>query len=449
MKLLHSRFLCTLLYAGLILTRTANSQSIKFTDKEVDFGRIAANAFPPRVIEFTNTSDQRLAILIIDKSPDVKVAYTPKFYEHGEKGSMAVQYEPRNNGDFEEVISIYTNLDQEPVQLTLKGTAISILECFPDPHNLLKRSVEVIDHQTKLPVPNTEVVLVHNNQYNNPVKFEVDKEGKKVLELPIGMYHIEAQIEGYENLTEDRFVPRSMPTVILELNAIAQTPIAPPPPQTEQETEEESGEEAIVTQTETIITSTDLPENLYAANNLIFLLDISTSMKSGKKFILLQQSVNNLALILRPIDNVSIITYSSDADILLSNVNGTDKESIVNAVQSLHPYGITRGVKGLTKAYELAESGYIKDGNNQIILMTDGEFSEKGIGDEYYQNLLSQHASQGIKLSIIGFGVNEEAISRMQLMSTAGDGSFILVKSGDFVKDVLVNEVKSNSFIGE
>ncbi len=438
-----------MLIFSFLFVLSGKGQSIKFSETVVDFGRIAANAFPPKVIEFTNTSDQKLAILIVDKSPDAKVEFIPKFYEPGEKGSMAVQYEPRNNGDFEEVISVYTNLDETPTQITLKGTAISILECFPDPRNLLKRSVEVIDHQTKAPVANAEVVLVHNHNYKDPIEFKVDQEGKSVRELPIGMYHIDARAEGYEEFTEDRFVPRSMPTVILELNALKPAAITPEPPKTPDKPNEPSTEESIEHEPEVIITSNDLPENLYAANNLIFLLDVSTSMKSGKKFLLLQQSVNNLALILRPIDNVSIITYSSDASVLLSGVSGAEKENIINAVQNLHPYGITRGVKGLNKAYEIAEASYIKGGNNQIILMTDGEFSEKGISDSYYQDFLSQYAARGIKLSIVGFGVNEEAINRMELMSTAGEGSFILIEAGSLEKEVLVNEVKSKSFIGE
>ena len=438
-----------LLIIGFILTLPGKGQSIKFSNSIVDFGQIAANAFPPRVIEFTNTSDQKLAILIIDKSTDAKVEFIPGFYDPGEKGSIAVQYQPRNEGEFEEVIRIYTNLDEPPAKLTLKGTAISLLECFPDPRNLLKRTVVVIDSETKLPVANTEVSMVHNLKYDKPLKFSVDRKGESLEVLPIGMYHIEAHAVGYENFTEDRFIPRSMPAVILNINPIQKTPVPQEPPQILPRTNTEFEEEPVMVEPEINVTSTDLPENLYAANNLIFLLDVSTSMKLGEKFILLQQSVNNLALILRSIDNVSVITYSHNAKIQLKDVKGSNRRRIIRTVQGLECYGTTNGVKGLNKAYEIAEAGYIKDGNNQIILMTDGEFSQKGISDRQHLDLLSDYASRGIKLSIIGFGINQEAIDSMKRLSSAGGGSFILVESGSYVKEVLVDEVKSKSFMGE
>jgi len=223
----------------------------------------------------------------------------------------------------------------------------------------------------------------------------------------------------------------------------------PHPSPREQLADNQPGNEEKPVPADPVVTSEELPEDKYAANNLIFLLDVSNSMKSGKKFLLLQQSVNNLAMILRPIDNVSIITYSTEAHIVLTGAHGGEKERILNTVQELKPYGITRGVKGLNTAYELGSESFVKGGNNQIILMTDGQFSEQGLSDEFYEDMLSRHAAAGLKLSILGFGVNREAIDRMKHMCRAGRGSFILVESGDYVKDVLIEEVKEKSLIGD
>lgn len=416
---------------------------LKLSTGSVDFGKIAANAIPPKTIEFENTSSEKLAILLIEKSSDVKVQYANRFYQPGEKGIISLHYEPRNTGNFEESISIHTNLDNSSYPIMLTGTVVSILECFPDPKNLLKRSIQVIDKTTKVPIPNAELVLVHNHKYNKPFTLKVDDEGKAIAELPIGLYNITAEASAYEKLIEERFIPKSQPIIILELSALKQAPQVPSHPQPV--TQIDKPPKVI---SGPIVTSTDLPENKYAANNLIFLLDVSTSMKASRKFLLMQQSVNNLAMILRSIDNVSIISYSSEALVILTGIDGSEKELILGTVQELRPYGITRGVKGINKAYELAEQNFIQAGNNQIILMTDGEFSEKGLSDTYYQEMLSGYAAKGISLSIIGFGINKEAIDRMQFMSEAGQGSFILVKSDDFVKEVLIEEVKAKSFMG-
>ena len=420
----------------------AQTKNLTLSTTVLDLGRIAANASPPKSVEFKNSSTEKLAILIIEKTPDILIRYPHKFYQPGEKGMLLIQYSPRNTGEFEETVKIYTNLDETPVSLKLIGTVVSVLECFPDPKNLLKRSIEVIDKDSREPVPNAGLSFVHNNRFDHPLNFRVDHEGKAIKELPIGLYHITAVAEGYEDHKEELFIPKSQPFVIIELSALRT-----PPPVLALEPVEEVPRPAAESPSLTV-TSADLPENLYAANNLIFLLDVSTSMKSGGKFILLQQAVNNLVMILRPIDNISIISYSTEANTLLTGINGSDKDLILNSVQELHPYGITRGVKGLNKAYELAEQNFIRNGNNQIILMTDGEFSEKGISDSFYREMLSGYASKGINLSIVGFGINKEAIDRMRMMSEAGQGSFILVQSDNFKKEILIDEIKARSFLG-
>jgi Ca-activated chloride channel family protein len=96
----------------------------------------------------------------------------------------------------------------------------------------------------------------------------------------------------------------------------------------------------------------------------------------------------------------------------------------------------------------LATSQFINGGNNQIILATDGEFSEKNVTDQYYEQFISDFAKKGIKLSILGFGVNKTAIERMKKMTTYGKGSYIHIESESFVKNALINEVKAMSFIG-
>ena len=192
-----------------------------------------------------------------------------------------------------------------------------------------------------------------------------------------------------------------------------------------------------------------MPEDKYAANNIVLLLDVSSSMLYERKFTLLQQSVNNLVMVLRPIDNVSIITYARDAKIVLGGIPGSEKEKIMGVVQELTASGITQGVKGLNTAYDLALKKFIARGNNQIILATDGEFSEKNVTDEYYKQFITGYAAKGIKLSILGFGMNEEAINRMKKMTAYGEGRYIHIDSEKYIKDVLINEIKAMSFMGQ
>src|ERR1035437_4415993 len=89
------RFLVFVL-SFLFLVQGYAQTALKLSITIVDFGRIAAIIYPAKTIEFTNTSDQRLAILLVDKGPNVKVNFERKFFQPGEKGIISVYYEARD-----------------------------------------------------------------------------------------------------------------------------------------------------------------------------------------------------------------------------------------------------------------------------------------------------------------------------------------------------------------
>jgi Mg-chelatase subunit ChlD len=428
----------------------AQNPNMKLSTETIDFGRIAAVKYPPKTIEFTNTSKEKLAILVIEKSPNVKVGYQHLFFEPGEQGTITLFYDAAKLGSFSEQIKIFTNLDNEPYLVTLKGTCISREECFPDKANMNKRNILVINKETQKPVTFAQVSFVHNFKTESPIVCKMDKNGTALKDLPIGQYTAQSNTDGFEPYTLDFFLPRSEPNVLIELVpkktlASKSTEIVPPiTPETPVKPEISPGTEI----KPVVVTSTELPEDKYAANNIVLLLDVSSSMRDNNKFSLLQQSVNNLVMILRPIDYVSIITYSSDAQVILESIPGNEKDKIMEVVQELNASGTTQGVKGLNTAYSLATSKFLQNGNNQVILATDGQFSEKNVSDEYYADLISGYAEKGIKLSILGFGVNVDAITRMKKMTSAGRGSYIQIKPQDLTKNILINEIKAMSFLG-
>lgn len=415
----------------------AQSKSMQLSTAVVDFGDIAAVMYPSKTIEFVNVSEDRLAILIIEKGPDVKAGYEHRFFEPGEKGLITLNYEAGELGPFEEEIRIYTNLDVDSYIFTLKGNCITVESCFPDKANLNKRNIQVVNKTTQAPVPFASVSFIHNFNKGRSIICKTDNSGRAVKELPIGQYNAQTVVEGYQNYDIDFFLPRSQPNILIELDPRVTLP------------EEVPVAGLVVTPEKIPVTSAVLPEDRYAANNIVLLLDVSTSMRSANKLAFLKQSVNNLVMALRRIDNVSIITYAGDANVLLSGIPGSEKEAIMGVVQELAAYGITQGVKGLNTAYGLASKKFIEGGNNQIILATDGEFSEKNVSDEYYRQFISDYAAKGIKLSILGFGVNEDAIGRMKKMTSYGEGSYIHIGSEEFIKDVLINEIRKMSFMGE
>ncbi len=437
----QSRLLQRILLTFILIVYTSLAvqaqQALSLSKQEIDFGKISSIAYPAKTVVFTNNGTGKLAILLIEKSSNVKVSFENRFYQPGEKGIIYVYYNVRNLGPFAEDLLIYSNLDNSPLVLKIKGNCVSVQECFPDARNLTMRNVSVINKVTQEPVPLATLTFIHNHNTTKPAKIKMDREGKAVEEFPIGQYNITGDIEGYEPYANEIFVPKTMPAILIELTP--KNSLSPPI----KENQPIITEDKPATQN----SSVDLPEDKFAANNIILLLDVSTSMKAQKKFNLLQQSINNLVLILRPIDHVSIITYASDAKIVMPSTSGEKKEKITGVIQDLVPSGTTQGVKGLNMAYETALKQYIQGGNNQIILATDGEFSEKGLTDAYYEKFITDYAQKGIKLSILGFGVNQSAIERMRKMSDYGNGSYIHIDSEKFAKDVLIEEIRNKSMI--
>jgi Mg-chelatase subunit ChlD len=186
----------------------------------------------------------------------------------------------------------------------------------------------------------------------------------------------------------------------------------------------------------------------YAANNVLFLIDVSSSMAKENKMDLLKESLKSLALVLRDIDRVAIIAYNQKTNVILESVSGDNKSTILHAIDSLKTSGLTYGVNGLQTAYDLLQYYFIGDGNNQIILATDGLFSSANASlteNELNKEVRKQASNNGIKLSVIGFGQDDEGQRLMQKLANNGEGQFIQIKNPWEAKTVLVEEIKLNS----
>lgn len=109
--------------------------------------------------------------------------------------------------------------------------------------------------------------------------------------------------------------------------------------------------------------------------------------------------------------------------------------------------GLTNGVRGITSAYEMLEYYYIPDGNNQIIIATDGLFSKyNNEMTEYELNrLVKKQASKNMKLTVVGFGKNEDGKELMTKLAKSGDGQYIQIKNDWMTRDVLIKEIQLNS----
>ncbi len=174
----------------------------------------------------------------------------------------------------------------------------------------------------------------------------------------------------------------------------------------------------------------------FAANNLIFLLDVSASMARPEKLPLLQRSIEQLLPLMRPEDFVSLIVYSGEARVVLPPTSAARKETILGAVRALAGVGGSDVEKGLLLAYATAEEHFVAGGNNRIVLATDGEFSL----DSRVRRAIKRGNEQGIALSVYFFGATEypSLRERLEEMSRLGSGRYCHVKADNAEKTLLI-----------
>ena len=179
-------------------------------------------------------------------------------------------------------------------------------------------------------------------------------------------------------------------------------------------------------------------------SNIVLLIDVSGSMDSYDKLPLLQESFCLMVDNLSEKDRISIVTYAGASNTVLEGVSGADKETIKEAINSLSPYGSTNGSGGIKQAYKLAKENFIENGNNRVIIATDGDFNVGVTSESELSDLIKEKAKDEIYLSVIGFGTGNYADARMETLADDGNGNYSYIDSMAEAKKVLGKDFGAN-----
>ena len=186
-------------------------------------------------------------------------------------------------------------------------------------------------------------------------------------------------------------------------------------------------------------------ENL-PASNLVFLIDVSGSMMDENKLPLVQASLKMLTDQLREKDRISIVVYAGNAGLVLPSTSGADKIKIKTAINQLEAGGSTAGGEGIMLAYKTAQEHFMKEGNNRIILCTDGDFNVGASSDDDMVRLVEKERNKGIYLTVLGYGMGNYKDSKMELLADKGNGNHAYIDGINEAKKVLVNEFGGTLF---
>jgi Ca-activated chloride channel family protein len=439
----------------------------------------------PTHVDFTfkNIGQSKAFLLSVNKPREVYYLYSTKIIQADSSVTVRLKINDNIKGRFNYKTEVFFSNSNDPFVITLTGNVKErnsnpLMACpdfnsTPPPNGLaqFEVTVKVIDSLTKEPIRRSKVFFVSNGEM--VATYYTNSDGVIHESIPLGLYYITAQKDGYLSNFYDGYLNFRTNYVEIKLqqpkvDEIVQVPVSietypieiEAPPIVEPEIvepdiiiidENEPIETPLVAEIEVIDTiplepnpaDTGFTSSKYAPNNIVFIVDVSSSMKQMGKFELLKMSMIELTKILRPQDQVSLLAYSGSVNILFELKAGTDKEEIIEKIQTLKTGGYTDGDEAIKEGIRISNKGYIEGGNNLVFMVTDGAFN-KG-SKSYMRNISTANKTKGIKFSVVGIKTGEYLGTHLTDVAKNGGGSYIRIITNDDAESKLFEELKRTS----
>lgn len=476
-KEVHMRLL--LIPFFLMLTLVTSAQ-VEFNIVKHDFGDLEAYSARYVDIVLSNKGNKQEWLLSVKKPMEVVYITSKQIMEIDSSIIVRLQVNPYEKGKFNYTVDIFTSDRAEPVKVRLTGNlreldqnSTSGMTSCPDfssrpggknPNNF-DLTVVTIDKRTREELAKSSVTMIQNGQ---PIwEKRTDRNGKIKEDATLGLSYFYATHEGYfpaelgayvnfkrnyivvELEMDDQFVPVLPP--ITDTNVIA---TIEPEPEIEIAIEIEDHLETIETEFDSTVIAelppsfTDLDKDNFDPEhfkpvNVVFVLDVSSSMKQVDKIELMKYALFQLTDMLRPQDKIGIVTYASDSRVLLPSTSGGNKAEIKKEVSELKAFGYTAGGDGIKLGYKEAKRAKIDDGTNHVIIITDGAFNRNS---DDYERYVKKYKKLGINFSVVGIKnklVHEED---MRDAAKIGGGHYVPIMKLADAQNNLKQEIRVLTF---
>ena len=161
--------------------------------------------------------------------------------------------------------------------------------------------------------------------------------------------------------------------------------------------------------------------------NLAIVLDKSGSM-SGDKIQKAKTAAINAVNRLKANDIISVIAYDDGVKVLIPSTKLTDKNAVIQSIQSLQSGGGTALFAGVSKGAAEVRKFIDKEAVNRVILLSDGQANQGPSSPAELGELGSSLIKEGISVSTIGLGngYNEDLMVRL---ASKSDGNHIFAET--------------------
>ncbi|MDA9312807.1 VWA domain-containing protein [Vicingaceae bacterium] len=450
------RFIVSFLFCSLPLWGISQ---IQLSQTNFDLGEISLLNSDIVDFDVKNISLKNIFLLRIEGEQTVRSQYTSKSFNAGATEGIQIKLNPDKKGKIERKVKLYFSNNSSPIEITVKAivkdlpknnrtacpkfgsalkpptgktqpvTKIQKFELFlydseskdklalaaetaeaqevkatstvvETPTNTDKQSNSKIEKQPR-PTRNT-TRKNPDDRRNSPSLGQIlfgSADNKENAEVDVKVEEVKEAIEAEEQVTQETSV------IIKEQESEKKAKV-------EQQTAAES----------------NLLDQSYKPNNVVFLIDASTSMREEQKMDILKKAMIELLEPLREIDYITIVTYSGEANVVLPTSKGNLKAEIALQIENLKADGSTNAVKGIKKAIQVGKNNFLQDGNNQIFLASDGAFNI-GENNMSLRKKIKKTANEGLTITVLGIKNDNWTNKSLKELAELGDGDLIKIKS--------------------
>jgi len=429
-----------------------------------DFGTLSRADVHHADFLIRNETTREAVLFRIEGPRALEVKMSSKTIAPGATETIRLHYNPEAVGAFDIEALVYASAWMKPRPIRLLGTATFARSGMPcpdfdaEPAGAMRPFAVSLRNAENKPLENARVRLFRDGRQVD--EWRSDANGEALGLLQPGRYFVVADYKGATGDTAV-YTSASRDHVLLLLPEEAQEIQEEVAMQTEkdestlnaQQSGREEGEDA--RSEKTPITPEPLPNgavpfdegellptSLYKQSNVVFLVDVSTSMKHEGRLDLLKIAMTDLLAALRDADRFTLISYASETNTLVDARTSLDRQACADAIMSLQAKGSTEGAKALDKAGKAAAKHFLPEGSNQIILATDGAFNE-GAGKA--KKLVNKYRRKDIQTSVLCIRCGKFTTKEMTELAEVGAGQFVPITSADDAGARLLREVQRSA----
>jgi Ca-activated chloride channel family protein len=445
---------------------TLGISQLEFETTQIDFGELKDGSERYRDIRIKNQGNKKAYILNYTNPKEVACLYTNKGAEKDSVLIFRVQPNPKNLGRFSYDISVYTSDKSEPTILHITGV---LKEHLTDPLARMqacptfndrptqnatdfKLHVEVYDNNSKEPIANASVLLIQNGI--KKAVWKTNEDGKVSKDFPLGFTYFYVVKKGYNSSEKGQYVniKDNIVTIYLDKIIINNTDYYKEEIKkyilVETKKEDNKIIDSIVVKNEVKLPLDSIPlkrfdDTHFNPVNVTFVIDISSSMRIGDRMELMKFSLLELASMLREQDKISIVSYATEADVILKPVNGVNKEQLQKVISTIKAGGMTAGGEGIKLGCKTNNHAFLVDGVNLVYIITDGAFNKSS--KDYIQSL-DEYKSKGMIISVVGIQNSPTDAINMQQVAVSGGGDYLSIQKLADAEKVLLLDIKKRTY---